>query len=217
MKKRRVQIENSKSGLPILRLMGRFISSPTDPQREAEKWYIRNQDLFHADTIIVLGAGSGYHIMELIRRRPEKKVLVIEPFKEVVRAVKEIHRHIFMLGAEFINISSIDEIYNNNSICEALRNHYSVVDYNLNVYRNEFLNFELIEFLNARSLEGLRFVAGLRGYLDEYDEQEYDEILETKVDLLSINSVEELSFDPFNSDELKWKKRILSKLIGGNG
>ena len=81
MKKKRVKIEESRSQLPIVRLMGRYLSSPTDPKKEAERWCVRNQELFHAEYIIVLGAGSGYHLMELVKRWPNKKVLVIEPFK----------------------------------------------------------------------------------------------------------------------------------------
>ncbi|MEZ4872441.1 MAG: hypothetical protein R2827_09410 [Bdellovibrionales bacterium] len=217
IKKKKVTFENSKKGLPILRLKGRYLSSPTDPEKEAAKWCVRNEELFYAEYIIVLGAGSGYHLMELVKRWPSRKILVIEPHREVISAVKEIHRHIFMLGIEFINIQSIDQIYNNDAIRTALENRYSVVDYNLNVYQSSFLNFELVEFLNARSLEGLRFVAGLRGYLDETDEQEYEELSRfDEGNLLSINNVSEIEFDVFSNDEIKWKKRVLGKLIGGN-
>jgi len=71
--------EIARSGHPVLKKSGRWLASSFDPVREARQWadaVVSGPG--KTDVIIVLGLGCGYHVAELIARRPERSVLTIE-------------------------------------------------------------------------------------------------------------------------------------------
>lgn len=66
-------VENAKSGVPVLVLDGRATASLVDPVREAQTWVTAQVEKYKnelrpgrsARPIVVLGIGSGYHIVAL--------------------------------------------------------------------------------------------------------------------------------------------------------
>ena len=86
-------IENliAKNGSVVVRHQGRLLASGVDPQAEAVEWVQRRLAFLQkVKTIFVLGAGSGYHIAELVKMTAAK-IMVIEFSEEIRGAVAAIH------------------------------------------------------------------------------------------------------------------------------
>lgn len=78
-------------GHGILKKNGRLLASMMDPVREGMMWADRIcANIGKDESIIVLGLGAGYHVLELRRRLPETPILVIEPDAEVERAAQDL-------------------------------------------------------------------------------------------------------------------------------
>lgn len=78
----------AKSGDKVIRWQGRLLASRVDPSGEAREWFLRRLSFVtKVKSIFVLGAGSGFHLVELARRTPAR-ILIIEPEMEIVDAVK---------------------------------------------------------------------------------------------------------------------------------
>ncbi len=80
-----IEIESSRNGLPILKIEGKLLNSSYDPIREAQSWLESTQGKIEKfDHIIVLGMGSAYHVLELLKYATGKKVRIIENDSELV-------------------------------------------------------------------------------------------------------------------------------------
>jgi hypothetical protein len=55
---------------------GKWLASSVDPVREARQW--SEVVLATTETIIVLGLGCGYHVVELMNNKPQSSLLIIE-------------------------------------------------------------------------------------------------------------------------------------------
>ena len=83
---------HSPSGHTIWSENGRALCSRVDPLKEAVSWVDHHAgDITTSQVVIVLGLGCGYHLVELIRRFPIKKILVLESNPELVDEVQELH------------------------------------------------------------------------------------------------------------------------------
>jgi len=79
---------NTRSGHITFRFNGMTLSSTVDPVQEANGWVEHNELLIKsAPHIIILGVGSGHHIVQLKKAYPQKKIIVIEAHKDLVAAV----------------------------------------------------------------------------------------------------------------------------------
>ena len=74
-----IQVEAARNGKPVLKKNGRLLASSIDPSREAVAWVdgVCRAAGTH-DMIVVLGLGCGYHVAELLARRPGSQVIAIE-------------------------------------------------------------------------------------------------------------------------------------------
>ncbi|OAT80378.1 hypothetical protein A6M21_13500 [Desulfotomaculum copahuensis] len=76
----------SRAGLPTIKANadGReiWLHSPYDPVREAERW-ASGVTLDDRHVPVVVGLGLGYHVAELARRFPHRKMLVLEPVRKL--------------------------------------------------------------------------------------------------------------------------------------
>lgn len=73
---------------PVVLVGGRRLASAYDPRAEAAA-LIEAADIPDVATVVVFGLGLGYHIEELLRRKPDVAVLVVEPSLELVRLAFE--------------------------------------------------------------------------------------------------------------------------------
>lgn len=81
----------SASGWPTARWRdgGGYIHSSVDPWQEARR-LVETADIAEPDVLVVLGLGLGYHLLELYRRFPRARALVVvEPDVGVLRAAME--------------------------------------------------------------------------------------------------------------------------------
>jgi hypothetical protein len=69
----------SSANEEILTRQGRLLCSPRDAAAEACVWVEKYKDLFEStNSIGVIGAGAGFHVLELEKRYPGKNILVFD-------------------------------------------------------------------------------------------------------------------------------------------
>ena len=86
-----IEIETSKTGLPILKSEGRFLNSSYDPMAEAQVWLQSVSDkVKDFEFICLLGIGSSYHCMTIQKKYPNKHILVIENDKQLIEKTAEL-------------------------------------------------------------------------------------------------------------------------------
>jgi hypothetical protein len=79
------------NGSSVLRLEGRWLASSVNPQAEARDWLSRRREfLDKVKCVFVLGAGAGYHLLELAQHT-SAHIVVIEVHEAVIEAVRGIH------------------------------------------------------------------------------------------------------------------------------
>jgi hypothetical protein len=79
-----IRQETARSGHQILRIEGRLLASSIDPIREASVWAAKTAAQVKPDSVVcVLGAGCGYHLLELSRLLPKTRIVVLEPVREI--------------------------------------------------------------------------------------------------------------------------------------
>lgn len=87
-----IEVLSGKNGNAVLKFEGRLLASRFDPRAEAALWVDRRKTfLDKVQTVFILGAGSGYHILEL-SRRVQADLIVIEPSLELIDAVIGLHK-----------------------------------------------------------------------------------------------------------------------------
>jgi hypothetical protein len=80
-----ISVEVARNGSRVLKKNGRFLGSSIDPVREAATW--TNKALAQAgarDAFVILGLGSGHHVAELLARRPNAPLIVVENDKDIL-------------------------------------------------------------------------------------------------------------------------------------
>jgi hypothetical protein len=123
-----ITIENSRTGLPVLKKDDRFLASSVDPLREAQTWaakVLAGVDL--QESIIVLGLGSGYHVSALKEFSPRSEVIVIENDPEVIQQVLSILPQLRALTV--ICIPDWTKLNENRVFCDAVGGLYRVAPY----------------------------------------------------------------------------------------
>lgn len=81
-----IEIDSSRTGLPILKSGGKHLNSTYDPIREAQSWLVGLlPHIVSLDQIIVLGFGSAYHLMALLKVAALANITVIEKDAELVQ------------------------------------------------------------------------------------------------------------------------------------
>lgn len=81
-----IEIDYSRTGLPILKSAGRHLNSSYDPIHEAQRWLVPLlPKLKNFDHIVILGMGSVYHCLALLKAVPQKSLYIIEKDAELVR------------------------------------------------------------------------------------------------------------------------------------
>lgn len=86
-----IEVVTARNGCKVLRYEGRLLSSAIDPSAEAEEWLKRRSTMLaRVKNVLVIGAGSGYHIEEVCRHT-SAQVIVIEKEEALIEAVQKIH------------------------------------------------------------------------------------------------------------------------------
>ena len=86
-----IEIDSSRTGLPILKSGGKHLNSAYDPIREAQSWLVSVlPKIVNLDQLIVLGFGNAYHLLALLNTASLKNITVIEKDAELVRESKDL-------------------------------------------------------------------------------------------------------------------------------
>ncbi len=74
-----ITTEKARSGHAVMKKNGKWLASSIDPVREAQQWSDTVRiSVEETETIIVLGLGCGYHVVELLKICPKSYLLIIE-------------------------------------------------------------------------------------------------------------------------------------------
>ena len=156
-----LEVIESKTGLPTIRLNDRLLASKVDPRREAEKWAEKMAHELHGiKAAIVLGAGAGYHLSALKAQAPHLDVIALEESREII----QFHNKSLELARFGIRLIQLDtDILANESLRKAIGSSYKVI-----VHPSAQLSFSksvtaVKDYLNARTKESLVQIGQLRG------------------------------------------------------
>ena len=82
--------ESARNGQAIFKLNGKSIVSSFDPMKEAKTWAeTAIKEIGDRETVIVLGAGCGYHLIALREQRASLNILTIEASYEIAEFARE--------------------------------------------------------------------------------------------------------------------------------
>ena len=112
----------------VLRHEGRLLASSVNPQHEAREWLQRRQPLTSGiQTIFVLGAGSGYHLLELIHATPAQ-IVVLDYYPEIIAQVRAVHA---FPGdrIHFEDLQNAKHLRKAETVREAIKNSFLVLAY----------------------------------------------------------------------------------------
>jgi len=84
-----LEIVDSKTGIPSMKVDNILLHSLYDPEKEAKEWVAYHEEkINNASSIYVLGFGLGYHILEL-SRKTEKDIIIFEPRLDILKTAME--------------------------------------------------------------------------------------------------------------------------------
>jgi hypothetical protein len=147
------------NNLLIPRIEGKWHCSSVDPLSEAQKWQkkmvIQDQQVKQC---IVLGAGGGYHLRELVEKT-RAQVLCIDFNRALIEHLRD-----QSLGLDLHCLDSIEAKNwgHQEVLIQAVQNSYCVLEFGPSTIANKSSYQNLKDFLNGRSQEGLTFLSRAR-------------------------------------------------------
>ncbi len=155
----------AKNGDSVLRVKGRLLASRFDPRKEATDWVARRLSFIDkVKTLIILGAGSGYHIFELmVRTRAE--ILVLEPSLDLFEVVQRLHTF-DSSRVRFENVQSAKGLRATASVRQAVKESFRVLVHPSSRSGREKIFDELQAQLIARDWGSLTWQWKLQGLGD---------------------------------------------------
>ncbi len=151
----------SQTGVPVFKLDERLLCSRFDPVKEAKSWVeFHSEDFANTQTIVLLGLGSGYHAVEILKRFPQKKLIVLELNDQLAHQVMAFHR-LDLASAQIIT-GSVSEINKSSRLQKALSQIYCVVDFKSATALDSDNYESLKNYLVARERLGLQYQLRLR-------------------------------------------------------
>lgn len=95
----------------VFRLNGKMLSSKVDPRKEAAQWILQTHLLAKSSkTIVMIGIGSGYHLIALREKYPHAQIIAISSSQQLLNAVQIAHKDA-VAGIFFYCASTIDDFY----------------------------------------------------------------------------------------------------------
>ena len=200
----------AKSGDKILSKNGVTFASQFDPRIEATRWV----DKLSADrdcNLVCLGAGSGYHLLELVKRIPARQILVIEKYEEVVTWVRD--QFDDLRDVSFVSGTALHALLASPEVAEWVTEVFEIVEFRPSVFIDTELYASVRSQLIGRTRE--TFLEQIR-VRPEYNYNEISDRVQADLGgFVSIKSVAGIFDDvrgTVNSSERRiWK--ILGELI----
>ena len=99
-----IEVEISKTGLPVLKSEGRFLHSSYDPLAEAQAWLKDvSKKVSDYDFVILLGAGNPYHFSAFRRKFSRKKILIVEIDEQLLSKAGELVNEVNIANVVHLN------------------------------------------------------------------------------------------------------------------
>lgn len=141
----------ARDGQLVVKWNGRLLSSVHFPQKEATSWVQSAiQNVGEVQSYFVLGAGSGYHLKELTKRCPDKKIFCIERNKDLIAFCDEIHG-LELARVTFICPTEAHDILKNGKVVKALQTTYAILTHLPSIQNEEMHYGDLAELLRGRT------------------------------------------------------------------
>jgi hypothetical protein len=155
----------TKKNQPALKWQGRWLSSSVDAVAEAAAW-LRQQDLRPAESspIIVIGVGSGYHLIALVEAFPGRQIVAIDFSQQIIDSAQS-GQGLGLANVKFVCADNTGELQNSIILQQAMRSSYSLLLYAPATVPNPKFYSEIQMYLSGRSESGLRFLLGIREQL----------------------------------------------------
>ena len=136
---------------------GRHICSSVDPEHEAREWVKGlNDSLRSAKTIVVLGLGNGFHVVELEKAYPSSRIVVIETRMDMLAPCQGL-QGLSMSSTDVIIAESLDVLKAQSRIKKVLQSSFAVVQYRPVTNTDAKLFEQFYELLIGRSEDSFRF------------------------------------------------------------
>lgn len=143
----------SRSGHPVHKLNGRYLSSRQDPVHEAQKWMSGVSELaFQSEIIFLLGAGNAFCAVELSKRNPNTKIFIITSEAQLITFwLDYFSANKISLNAQFILVEQAEEFVSSAELTGSIDKTFYAVDSSSAQNENRLLFKQIKEYLNARS------------------------------------------------------------------
>lgn len=150
-----------------LKKNGKLVCSSINPVAEAKKWVNKHLDAFtKAESIVVLGIGCGYHLVELENKFEHKKILAIDTSEDIV-AFAQTLQGLALSRTKLIHLTSCEDLFKNRIIAQSVRQRYVVASFG-SVTHLDHANYQLMQdTLLGRNLQGFSFIIGQRTELKD--------------------------------------------------
>lgn len=158
-----IDFVTAKTGERVIRWHGRLLASRLNPILEAERWLQQRLPFISkVKTIVILGAGSGFHIRECALKT-KARIVVIERNLELIEAVaKELEK--LQSRIEFVNIEASRELRANAGIRAAVGASFVVLEHPASLQGEREFYQECAAQLIGRDWGNLNWQWALKGF-----------------------------------------------------
>lgn len=201
-----ITIEESRSGHRIIKCDGRVLASTFDPIKEAKTWVDQSVQLADArETLVILGLGAGYHVVELRSRRDRQPVLVIENRREIVSAACEVNPG--LCEVDVVCETDWRKLVEHGSVRDAIGGTFRILKHGPSLRNEPEFYFGTERFLLGRDKES--FLLQLKARPELCAMLDSDEILRMPDDAVSIKTVSRL----FHESSIRFEERRIWKVL----
>lgn len=151
------------SGDKVIRCDGRLLASRYYPVQEAGDWFARRRSFVATvKTVFILGAGSGYHILE-VAKNSTAQIVVVEMREDLIQAVKPLLSEVSE-RITFVQCNSAREIRSNERIRQGLQNSFVLLEHPASLQFDLDAYKEISTWLRARDWGPLNWQWKLKGF-----------------------------------------------------
>ncbi len=121
----------ARDGRLVAKFNGRWVASSANPEAEAEKWLSAQENLqlaSQAPTIVILGAGCGYHLLATQKKYPEKRIVCIDTRMEFIDFCDE-HHGVGLARTQFIQTRDVPSLLVHAKLQKIIQGAYAVFEY----------------------------------------------------------------------------------------
>lgn len=159
----------AKSGDRILRIGEKYLCSAVDPRTEAERWVAGHRAKVHkAKGLLILGLGAGYHIAQLRKQYPSKKIVIFEQNERCIQFAERLFP-IELFDVPIVSENLFDKVIADPAVKAVLSSRYTILRHAPSAALNEpwydFLEKELL----GRSLTSLRSQLGVQSTFKAFE------------------------------------------------